>query len=239
MGEFKIQQEPQQLDIFVKRILARYIGNNTQILFQEHRDPLTGLPDGTKEPVTLYINNAGVDSLNPVQCISEVILSLTDCPTNTIICNSKSRISISFKVFLLTKFQDVAAPSLIVLPDDMGTSVMTEYDLTQPQNISNTNPKETLQIVNGNFVYTADIPLTQFDHELTKDQLNDCSLQSHVLLKCMNFLVDVDGTGNNGTGTPPALATTVTLSITEDIIDKIGIDQDVFVQGNPEDFICS
>jgi len=174
-----------------------------------------------------------------VQCISEVILSLIECPTNIIICNSKSRISITFKVFLLVKFQGLAAPSLIVLPDDIGTSVMTQYDLTLPQNKNHATPKETLQIVNNNFVYTADIPLSQFDNPLAQDQLNDCTLQSHVLLKCMSFLIDVDGVANDGTGTPPVPATTVTISISEDILDKIGIDQDIFIEGIPEDFTCS
>lgn len=237
MGELKIQQEPQQLDIFVKRILARYFAPDTQICFQEHRD-LIGTPTGTKEPVTLYIDNAGDYNQYPVQCVTETIFSLIDIPTNTIICNSKSRITITFKVFLLVKYQNVAAPGLIVLPDDIGTKVMTQYDLTQPQNKNHTTPKETMQIVGGNFVYTADVPLSMFDNPLTKDELADCSLQSHVILKCMRWLVDVDGTSNSGTGTPPAAATTVALEIFEDVLDKIGIDQDIFVTGIPEDFIC-
>lgn len=238
MGELKICQEPQQLDIYVKRILARYLGAGTQILFQEHRDPVTGIPDGTKEPLTLYIDNGGDSNQYPVQCISEVIQSLIGIPTNTIICNSKSRISFAFKVFLLVKFQGLAAPSLIVLPDDIGSKVMTEYDMTQPQNINHNVPKETLQIVGGNFVYTADIPLSMFDNPLTQDQLNDPTLQSHVILRCMTWTVDVDGVGYNGTGTPPVLATTVYLSKFEDILDKIGIDQDIFIDGTPEEFIC-
>jgi len=238
MGELKIQQEPQQLDIFVKRILARYFSPDTQILFQEGVDRKTGAPNGKKEPVVLYINNAGDFNQYPVQCVTEVILSLVDCPTNTIICNSKSRIVIAFKVFLLVKFQGVTTPSLIVLPDDIGTKVMTEVDLTQPQHKNHDFPKEMLQILGDNFVYTADIPLNKFEGCLTKEHLNDCSLQSHVLLKCMQWFVDIDGVSNNGTGTPPLPATTVTLSITEDILDKIGIDQDIFVRGIPEDFIC-
>lgn len=238
MGEIRINQEPQQIDIYVKRILARYLGANTQILFQEHRDPITGLPDGTKEPVTLYIDNAGDLNQYPVQCITEVIQSLIGVPTNTIICNSKSRITITFKVFLLVKFQGLTAPKLIVLPDDIGTSVMTKYDLTQPQNKNHDYPKETLQIVDGNFVYTADIPLSMFDNQLTQDQLNDPTLQSHVLLRCMTWSVDVDGVANNGTGTPPVAATTVTLAKYEDILDKIGIDQDILINGIPEEFIC-
>lgn len=237
MGELMIQSEPQKLDIFVKRILCKYFGPNTQIFFQEHRNP-NGTPAGTKEPVKLYIDNAGNSNQHPVQCVTEVILSLIDCPTNTIICNSKSRVTITFKVFLLVKFQGVAAPSLIVLPDDIGTKVMTQYDLTQPQYKNHDNPKETMQIIGDNFVYTADIPLSQFDCQLTKDQLNDCSLQSHVLLKCLKWVIDVDGVGNNGTGTPPAAATTVTLSISEDLLDKIGIDQDIYITGTPEDFVC-
>jgi len=226
----------EKVGIFVKRILAKYVAARKQMLFQEKRDAATGNPTGIKEPLVLYINNSDENCEYPVQGITEVIVSLTEPPQDVIISNSKSRIKITFKVFLLVKYQDIAVPNLIVLPDDIGIKCMTQYDLSVPQHKDHGFPKETLQVTGGNFVYIIDIPLSEFDNTLTNTQLHDPTLQSFVLLKNLAWTVDVDVVGPNGTGVPPLPATTTMLSVYQDIVDKIGINQDIVINGIPEDF---
>lgn len=220
-----------QLGILVKRILAKYTAAENQFFFQEKRDQVTGNGTGMKEPVRLYIRNAGENGEFPVQDITEVITSLTDTPSNFIVSNNKSRIKISFKIFLLVKHQDVVAPSLIVLPDDIGAKCTTQYDLTIPQHKSHDYPKEALQISDGNFMYVADIPLSEFDNQLTGNQLHDSTLKSHVVLKNLSWTVDVDDIVRNEKGGHSIPATSTTVAVFQDITDKISIDQDIIING--------
>ncbi|RCX10505.1 hypothetical protein DFR58_1284 [Anaerobacterium chartisolvens] len=217
--------------IFVKRILAKYFAPESQLLFQEKRDPATGLQMGVKEPLKLYINNAGENGEHPVQGITEIIMNLNETPSNIIISNTKSRIKIIFKVFLLIKYQDLGTPSLIVLPDDIGTKCMSQYDLSEAQHKSHNQPKETLQISDGNFMYIVDVPLTEFDSQLTPYQLNDSTLQSYVVLKNLTWTVDVDDIEKKGAGIPPSAATVTTISVFQDLLNKIGIDDDIVING--------
>lgn len=130
-----------KVGIFVKRILAKYFMPECQLLFQEKHDPVTGTRMGMKEPLKILINNAGENGENPIQGVTEVIMSLTETPASVIITNSKSRVKIVFKVFLLVKYQDMAAPGLIVLPDDIGTKCYTSVDLTVSQHKDHDQPR--------------------------------------------------------------------------------------------------
>ena len=230
------ENSSEKIGIFVKRMLAKYLAVESQMLFQEKRDTATGEPLAVKEPLRIYINNAGGNGENSLQEITEVIMSLTEAPSDVIISNSKSRIKVTFKVFLLVKYQDLTIPSLIVLPDDIGDKCMTQYDLTMPQHVNNGSARELLQISDGNFMYLVDVPLSEFDNQITSRHLNDPTLQSYVSLNNFSWSVDVDNVSRNGSGDPPALATAITLSISEDILNKIGIDQDIIVNGISEDY---
>lgn len=221
----------EKIGIYVKRILAKYSMPECQVLFQEKCDPATGTRMGVKEPLKLFIHNAGENGENPIQGVSEVILSVTEPPTNVIITNNKSRVKIVFKVFLLAKYQDMAAPSLIVLPDDIGEKCYTSVDLTSPQHKDHDQPRETLQISDGNFLYIADIPLTEFDNQLTPYQMHDPTLQPYVVLKNFIWSIDVDDVVRNCTG---SLATGTVLSVCQDVLNKISIDQDMEISGIPK-----
>jgi hypothetical protein len=233
-NEKNITQSSQPLDILAKRILTTYTKQNLQLLFEEKRNAQTGEPLGIKEPVTFYIYNAKQSEEHPVQCIQNVIFSLIEPPTNVIICNSKSRVQIKFKVFLLVKFQDVIIPSFIVLPDDISTKCITLYDLTIPQKKNHLFPKEMLQVIDNNFVYTIDIPLSEFTHLLTPEQLADPSLQSYVFLKNLSWNIDIDPTTSSDPHCPSVPATTIKFSLFQNMTDKIVIDQTITIEGIPE-----
>ena len=224
----KQEEVVEKVGIYVKRILAKYFMPECQLLFQEKCDPVSGVHMGVKEPLKLFINNAGENGENPIQGVTEVIMSLTEQPASVIITNSKSRIKIVFKVFLLVKYQDMAAPSLIVLPDDLGSKCYTSVDLTTSQHKDNDQPRETLQISDGNFLYISDIPLPEFDNQMTSFQLHDPTLQPYVVLKNFTWAIDVDDVVRSGSGSP---ATETTLSIFQDVLNKISIDQDLEISG--------
>ena len=224
----KQEETTEKVGIFVKRILAKYYIPECQVLFQEKIDPITGAHTGVKEALKLFMNNAGENDDNPIQGITEVIMSFTETPSSVIITNTKSRVKIIFKVFLLVKYQDMAAPSLIVLPDDIGTKCYTSVDLTIPQHKDNDQPRETLQISDGNFLYIADIPLSEFDNQITSNQLHDPTLQPYVVLKNFSWSIDVDDVVRNDSGNS---ATETTISICQDILNKLSIDQDIEISG--------
>jgi hypothetical protein len=224
----KQEEMTEKVGIFVKRILAKYYVPECQVLFQEKIDPITGAHTGVKEALKLFMNNAGENGENPIQGITEVIMSLTETPSSVIITNTKSRVKIIFKVFLLVKYQDMAAPSLIVLPDDIGTKCYTSADLTIPQHKENDHPRETLQISDGNFLYIADIPLSEFDNQMTSYQLHDPTLQPYVVLKNFSWSIDVDDVVRSDSGNS---ATATTISICQDVLNKISIDQDLEISG--------
>lgn len=234
-------QAPEPMNIFVKRILATKDSPNMQVLFEEHFDPVTSQKVGTKEPVLLYIKNA---SSQPVQCMSQVMINMMDTPDNIIICTSKSRVILKFKILLLVRYLGNPSPKMYVLPDELFAATPNilldpvkwgKNTTTQVKN--HTIPKETLSIINPGtpeetyFTYTMDIPLSEFNNTLTQEQLNDPTLQSHVLLDNMTYTLDVDGQGPAGGAF--ADTTMVYLSIFEDINDNVGIDQNIIVQGTP------
>jgi hypothetical protein len=220
------------LDIFVKRILARNCQPNEQIVFDVATNPLR------KVPLRLCIgdlNPAGQGTL-PVQCIADIKFLLCDT-NNDIICNHKSRVTIDFKLLLLVKYNTCTIRCL-TLPEEIdqgggsgesNIKVCTDFDGAVIGN-------QSLEIVDTDehgpvFRFTKNIPFTEFDDEIPQSALDDPTLQSHVIIRNIRFDVDVNGRcrcpgqGQNDN------ATIVDISVFADIIDKIGIDQDVWVNG--------
>jgi hypothetical protein len=110
------------LDIFVKRILARHCQNNDQIVFDVANNPTR------KTPLRLFICNDKVGNEElPVRCISDIKFLLCDTDQQ-IICNHKSRITIDFKLLLIVKFsncnyQCITLPDAAFPPDADGVRV--------------------------------------------------------------------------------------------------------------------
>lgn len=239
------------LDIFVKRILARHCQKNDQIVFDVANNPIR------KTPLRLFICNEKVGNEElPVRCISDIKFLLCDTDQQ-IICNHKSRITIDFKLLLIVKFSNCNFQCL-TLPDDAFRPQENEvrvcidaipFNQSQFPVLIGEIGNQRLEIIregtgeNANFFFrfTKTIPLTEFDERIPASAFDDPTLQSHVLVKNIRFEVDVDGecpgTGANkccncvgGTN-----ATIVDISVFADIIDKIGIDQDIWVNGEADD----
>lgn len=243
--------EPRRnLDIFVKRILARHCQKNEQIVFD--------VAGNQKTPLRLFICNekAGSEEL-PVKCISDIKFLLCDTDQQ-IICNHKSRITIDFKLLLIVKFSSCNF-QCITLPDDaFKLSPSNEVKVCIDSIPSNQSQfpvligeirNQRLEIVkegsgpNANFFFrfTKNVPLKDFDDEIPQSAFDDPTLQSFILVKNVKFEVDVDGecpgTGPNKccNCAEDTNATIVDIKVFADIIDKIGIDQDIWVNGEADD----
>lgn len=224
-------------------------------------------PLGTKAPLTLYIINHGaVPSTDPntsygspVKCVKLCKRILDFDPTNTILCTQKSKVILTFELVLIVEYEDNTF-DVLTLPRDL--SAFTQYTagkkafvagtvldpatgtpIVQHQNV--TQPHEQMVIkYNANatayasFEYTVVIPLTSFDTPLRKCELNDPTLQSYIVLRNLNYDVDVlDQYEAQATATTTIWTTMVNFSLYEDIIDKLGIDQDIRIIGTPE-YVC-
>lgn len=248
----------EQLDIYVKRVLAKVVLPKDLEIHQEKYS--TGTPPvalGEKIPLRLYIVNkiSGQERIK-VKCVKlckRIIFE--DYPKNLLICTSKSKVVIRFILILLVEFED-GTFDILKLPEDLtyqgiapGTKKAyvdtTVIGLTGAPVIQKQNkvvPHETL-VIDGSagtypsFTYTVTIPFSMFDKALRPCELEDPSLQSCILLRNLGYDIDVLDEviipdGSTGTST-----TLVEFSLHEDIIDKLGIHQDILVEGIPE-FEC-
>lgn len=148
------------------------------------------------------------------------------------ICNHKVRLKIKFKVLLIVKFMDCCL-GLILLPDDSGTKFCFN-NISFPVIHNSDGIKKTLDLDNINkvFVLTIEIPLKQFKGNLPYSILDDPALQSKITIKCLQHKYDIfegECTCNR------EAKTHISLISTADIIDRIGIGQDVWIKGNPDE----
>ncbi|HPE16813.1 MAG TPA: hypothetical protein PK597_07650, partial [Oscillospiraceae bacterium] len=181
-------------------------------------------------------------------------------PKNTILCTQKSKVIIDYELVLIVEYEDNTF-DVMRLPQNLSSRLQYDPTITkafvestvidaagapviQHQNV--VQPYETLVIkstdVNEytNFEYVVNIPLTSFSAILRKCELNDPTLQSYILLRNLNYEVDVLDqfqVFTNAGNTTSIWTTMVDISLYEDIIDKLGIDQDIEIVGTPE-YVC-
>ncbi|MDQ2086646.1 hypothetical protein RBH29_09440 [Herbivorax sp. ANBcel31] len=259
--------DTQPLDLFVKRVLAKKVLTNLQQLFQEkYTNAENGEGTGEKAPLKLYIINRQNEEEVPVKCLRLCKRVIAEkYPQNTLICTSKSKVILRFQLVLLVEYEDNTF-EVLTLPNDLSSFNQYNPEVTkafvedtvidetgipviQRQNVE--TPYETLMInyadVNDyqSFTYTVTVPFSEFDNQLRPCELEDNTLQSCILLKNLNYDIDILEVSNvtvtDISGEEPEEITlsvsVVELSLFEDIIDKLGINQDVIVEGIPE-FEC-
>jgi len=253
-----------KVDIFTKQVLGKKVLADTKTLWQE--DYKAGVAKGRKDPFRIYIiNNGSVPAVQPVLGSAVTCVKLCkriiepDYPRNTLICTSKSKVTHRYELVLLVEYEN-GNFDVLTLPRNLSNPL--QYDpavtkaFTDPtvidaagvpvlQHQNNCAPYETLIIVAAgvndytSFEYTVTIPYSMFEPSIKSCYLEDPSLQSYILLKCLRYDLDVlDTVLINTSPTESVWTTLVELKVTEDIIDKLGIDQDVIVYGKPEEYHC-
>ena len=237
---------------------------DVQEVFQEDYST-TGTPLGTKAPLLLYIINSGAENTegpntnfgSPVQCV-KLCKRVLSPPRNLITCTKKSKVILDFELVLIVEFEDDTF-DVLTLPRNLSSRLHYDSTITkafvestvidaagvpviQHQNV--VQPYETLVIVSigvnqyTNFEYTVNIPFTSFLPALRKCELEDPTLQSYIVLRNLTYDIDVLEQFQVFTSDTTSIWTTmVDFSLFEDIIDKIGIDQDIQIIGKPE-YVC-
>lgn len=244
---------PQQLDIYVKRILAKY-ANEEQILFAEEIAGNPPAPNDKKVPLHFCVDKKviGEDAYG-IKCINEV--KITDwTATQEIICNHKARLTITFKVVLWVKYEDNSF-GIVVLPDDVYKAYPTACFISAMNVPQTIGYGETLEIIgigtNPKFKWVKDVPLTEFDAPIPPECFDDPTIQSHLLIKAIKPEYDIlndcpyttHAVGHTSTGQTwqlngihaPQGATEILLSLFVDVLDKLGVDQDILIEGIPLD----
>jgi len=214
------------VNILINKTKARYKEKNLQIFFQENRDPVTGQRLGIKEPVTLFIDNAGPLNEFPLECIECVEVQLGEPSWSY--CANRIRIRIPFRIFLVVKFMDQGSYEMIVLPDDIGVRVTTLYDLSEPQ--VSRSLYQTMQRVGDVFICTIVIPVDRF----TGFVLVNDDFTVITRLTDLTWNADIGEVSFSGTGSPPAPATRVDLSIFYDLLVLIAVEEELTVLGETE-----
>lgn len=256
----------QILDIYARRVLAKAELLDIQTVFQENYSPITGAPLGTKAPLLLYIINNGAiitegpntNYGSPVRCV-KLCRRVIDPPRNSITCTKKSKVTLDFELVLIVEFENDAF-DVLTLPKNLSSTqhysatttkafvASTVIDTAGAPVIQHQNvvvPYETLTILSTGvnaytkFEYVVSIPFTSFSPELRRCELEDPSLQSYILLRNLNYDVDVLEQFLVHTSDTESIWTTmVDFTLVEDIIDKLGIDQDIQITGTPE-YVCT
>jgi hypothetical protein len=214
------------VNLLVLRATAKLEACDTQIFFQEKRDPVTGQRLGIKEPVTLFINNTGDFYQYPLECVQCVVVRL-DEPTWSYVCGKKVKVSVGFKVMLLVKYSGSESYELITLPDDIGIKCTTLYDLSEKQ-VSH-SIYQTMQRVGDKFIYTMVIDLSDFSGVIPGDDFKVVAL-----FRNMTWSAEIGEVGYDGTSSPPVPATRVDLAIFYDILVQLVVEEEITVNGMVE-----
>jgi len=253
-----------KVDIFTKQVLGKKVLADTYTLWQE--EYFNGVATGKKRPFRIYIINDGSVPAeqpvlgSPVTCVKLCKRIIEpDYPRNTLICTSKSRVTHRYELVLLVEYEN-GNFDVITLPRNLSnrlqynpattkafvdSTVIDTAGIPVLQHQSKYPPNESLIIVAAgvnnytSFEYTVTIPYSMFEPQIRQCYLEDPSLQSYILLKCFRYDLDILDTFLVSTSPTESVWTTIVeLKVTEDIIDKLGIDQDVIVYGKPEEYNC-
>ncbi|HOK42676.1 MAG TPA: hypothetical protein PLD49_03325 [Thermoclostridium caenicola] len=248
----------QRIEIYTKQILGKKAFRDVCVFWQnrpgEQPDPVI------RHPVRLYIINDGScpgpspSAGSPVKSVRLCKRAvMPDYPKNTITGSRKSRITHRFSLVLLVEYENgefkvITLPRQLSAPGfSRGGSAMVFSELISPgtdntvsQNRNDAGLSEKLTLVaEGNiltaFEYALTFPLSVFEPEISPIDLENPTLQSIILLSNLRYEADVVEPYMAPAGEGQFVWTTaVDFILYEDITIKLGIEQDILVQGLSE-----
>ena len=248
----------QQIEIFTRQILGKKAFRDVYTLWQEDSGCQSG--NGTTQPLRLYIvNDRACPGVSPAAGSS--VKSVKLCkrsvvpgyPKNTITGTKKTRITHRYTLVLLLEYEN-SEINVITLPRQLSApgsyqegSTMAFCGLISPdgqkpvlQRMNYSNCSEKLTIIpEGNgfsaFEYMMAFPLNVFEPAISPVELENPGLQSTILLSNLRYESDIVEPALMPAGEGRSVWTTaVDLMLYEDIMIKLGVDQDIVVQGLSE-----
>lgn len=249
----------QPIEIYTRRILGKKTFRDMCVFWEDK--PGAHSASGTRQPVRLYIINDGTSpgssppAGSPVKSIKLCKRGvMPNYPKNTITGSKKSRILHRFYLVLLVEYEN-GEFKVITLPRQLtslgswrGDTVMVFSELLNrgtdsavPQSTSDAGLSEKLSIISeGNtptaFEYALTFPLNVFEPEISPIELENPSLQSTILMSNLRYETDVAEPYLAPAGEGRFIWTTaVDFLVFEDIAIKLGVDQDIMVQGLSEE----
>ena len=248
----------QQIEIFARQILGKKAFRDICIFWQDKPDQQPN--QGTKQPMRLYIINNGAcpgtspSSGSAVKCVKLCKRAvLPDYPKNTITGTKKSRINHRYCLILLVEYENgefkvITLPrQLSALGSHYSDSVMAFCEMINPddktpipqrRNTADFCEKLTLATEGNNFSafdYMMTFPINTFEPGISSVDLENPTLQSTILLSNLRYESDVAEPFLAPAGEANFIWTTaVDFMLYEDITIKLGVDQDIVVQGLSE-----
>lgn len=251
------------IEILAKRILARAVLPQMQLVFQERYE--RDAPAGTKAPLRLYIVNRGAmesDAPNasfgsPVNRVELFKLLPAAEPQGGIESAQKPLVYLRFRLVLIAEHED-GGFEILRLPE--GLSVPQKYEpdtakafvdatvigadgMPAQQRQSAAPPFDSLAIRSGDagayaeFCYAAAVPLSQFNPEIQREGLLNPALRAFVLLQNPAYAADVLGQQQVFTRADRSKSvwtTVVDFSLYEDVIGRLGVEQSIQLLATPE-----
>lgn len=220
-----------QVDVFeaeVARILLEASGRLDMLI--ENNEP-TSILINENEKIANLICSLKPEGNDPVESIVLSKLILYEKPEEKIICSHKVKLIIKFIIALLLKFSS-GAIECIVMPGDEGSKFCYGNNVSFPIEYKNYNISKTLEIdkINGIYVLEIEVPISSFDETIPIPTAKSENLDSRICIKNMRINTDIlsdDCRCNDEKGTH------VTIEAAADIIDKLGIYQNIIVGACP------
>lgn len=251
------------IEILAKRILARAVLPQMQLVFQERYEQ--SAPAGTKAPLRLYIVNRGATESeapntnfgSPVNRVELFKLLPVAEPQGGIESAQKPLVYLRFRLVLIVEFED-GGFEILHLPEGLSTpekyepaaakafvdaTVIGADGIPAQQRQSAGPPLDSLVIRSGGtdayteFCYAAAVPLSQFSPEIQREGLLNPALRAYVLLQNPAYAADVLGQQQVFTRADRAKSvwtTIVDFSLYEDVIGRLGVEQSIQLLATPE-----
>lgn len=239
--------DTQELEITTRRILGKSIQRNLQTLWQ-----YDGTEKAMKKPLRLYIVNEGSIPGNPppfgsplrdVRLLKRVIPD--DYPKGLLRSSDKLRVVHRFSLILLLEFENESL-KIIQLPKSLSRvdeflsgATIVMADTCVFSETSRLSGSDALCLVKGEqafmaFEYAKSLSPSDFIPDLGTTGFNNPSLLSRVTLEELQCHLSVQGVHRMPLSGDSSIWTTIVeINLTETMITRLGLDQDIIIQGFP------
>jgi len=247
----------QEIEIYTRQILGKKAFRDVCTLWQEKSG---GSGAAAKQPVRLFIVNDGAcpgvspPAGSPVKSVKLCKRAvLPDYPKNLITGTKRSRIIHRYSLVLLLEYEN-GEFKVITLPRQMSAPGSYSEGITMafcgiispnggipvPQRTEDESSSEKLSVIpDGSvfsaFEYTMAFPVNAFEPPLSLSDIENTALKSAIQLAGPRFESDIAEPFLIPAGADGSIWTTaVDLALYEDITIKLGVDQEIVVQGVSE-----